>query len=58
MVEMEGADKKIDLKLFTPVKSFMKTNLIEEDEQDTGQNGNVLKLDIGKNSIETFKLKP
>jgi alpha-mannosidase len=56
MVEMEGTDKKIDLKLFTPVKSFLKTNLIEENGQDTGQSGNVLKLDIGKNSIETFKL--
>lgn len=57
MVEMNGVDQKIEVKLFTPVKSFLKTNLIEEEEQETGQNGKVLDLNIGKNSIETFKLK-
>jgi alpha-mannosidase len=57
MIEMEGKDKKIDLRLFFPVKDLIKTNLIEEDEYDTGKSGNVLKLDIGRNSIATFKLK-
>ncbi|MEI6047403.1 MAG: glycosyl hydrolase-related protein [Bacteroidota bacterium] len=57
MIEMEGKDKKVDLKLWFPVKSLIKTNLIEEEQKDKGQSGKVFNLDIGKNSIETFKLK-
>ena len=57
MVEMKGADQKIELKLFAPVKGLLKTNLIEDEGQDMGQSGKVLDLNIGKNSIETFRLK-
>ena len=56
MVEMNGSDQKIGLQLFTPVKKLVKTNLIEEDEKDTGQSGKDFNLDIGNNSIETYKL--
>jgi alpha-mannosidase len=56
MTEMEGTDKKIDLKFYYPVKSLFKTNIIEEEPKDTGQKGTVMKIDIGKNSIETFRL--
>ena len=56
MVEMNGSDQKIGLQLFTPVKKLVKTNLIEGDEKDTGQSGKDFKLDIGHNSIETYKL--
>jgi alpha-mannosidase len=56
MVEMEDRDEKIDLRLYFPVKAVFKTNIIEEEEKDTGQKGKVLKLDIGKNSIETFRI--
>ena len=55
MVEMKGTDQKIDLTVFSPVFNLMKTNLIEDDEQETGQNGKVLNLNLGRNSIETFK---
>jgi len=47
----------IELKLFAPVKGLLKTNLIEDEGQDMGQSGKVLNLNIGKNSIETFRLK-
>ncbi len=57
LVEMRGVDQNIELKLFTPVKALLKTNLIEEEVENTGQTGSVLKLNIGKNSIETFKLR-
>jgi len=57
VVEMDGKDQKIDLDLFTPVKSFSKTNLIEEGGKATGQSGKVLHIELGKNAIETFKLK-
>ena len=57
LVEMKGVNQKSDLEIFRPIKKLLKTNLIEEDQQETGQSGKVLKLDIGKNSIETYKLK-
>ena len=57
LVEMRGVDQTFELKLLTPVKSLLKTNLIEEEGENTGQSGKVFNLKIGKNSIETFKLK-
>ena len=54
---MNGSDQKIGLQLFAPVKKLVKTNLIEGDEKDTGQSGKDFKLDIGHNSIETYKLR-
>ena len=56
MVEMEGMDEKVELKLYYPVRSLFKTNIIEEEPKDTGLKGKVLKVDIGKNSIETFRM--
>ncbi len=57
LVEMSGADQKIGLQLFSPVNRLYETNLIEGDEKDTGQNGKDIRLEIGHNSIETYKLK-
>ncbi len=57
IAEMGGKRQKIDLGLFTPAQSILKTNLIEQEGKDTGQNGQLFHLDLGKNSIETFKLK-
>jgi alpha-mannosidase len=57
MVEMNGSDQTIGLQLFAPVKKIYKTNLIEGDEKDTGQSGKDFRLEIGHNSIETYKLK-
>lgn len=57
LVEMEGKDQNVELKLFAPVKNLYKTNLIEEEGKDMGQSGKILNLRIGKNSIETFQLK-
>ena len=39
MVEMSGAEQNIGLELFMPFQKLYKTNLIEEDEKDTGQSG-------------------
>ena len=57
MVEMEGKNKNIDLKLSFPVKALLKTNLIEEVIQDTGQSGTLFNISLGRNSIETYKLE-
>ena len=56
MVEMNGADNKIGLDMFIPVKGIVKTNLIEKEGDTIDQSGKSLILDLGKNSIETFKL--
>ena len=56
LVEMGGAEKNFDLKFFTPIQNLVKTNLIEDNCQNTGLKGDVLKMKIGKNSIETYKL--
>ena len=56
MTEMEGVDKKIDLKFWFPAESLVKTNMIEEVQSDTGQHGKDLKIDLGRNSIETYKI--
>ena len=57
MVEMEGKDENVDMKFYFPLKALIKTNLIEEEEKDTGKKGKTINLDLGRNSIETFKLK-
>lgn len=57
LVEMEGENKKVDIKLWMPAQAVLKTNLIEEEENDSGQKGNEFKVDLGKHSIETFRLK-
>jgi alpha-mannosidase len=57
LVEMTGVNQKSDLEIFRPIKNLLKTNLIEEVGKDLSQNGKILKLNMGKNSIETYKLK-
>lgn len=56
IVEMGGVDKKVDIKLWFPAESLIKTNMIEENQSDTGQKGMDLKFDLGRNSIETYKI--
>ena len=53
MVEMEGIDQKIELRLFAPVRNLLKTNLIEEGDADTGQSGKILNLNIGRRRRST-----
>ena len=57
LVEMEGVDKDIKVRLPFKVKSIVKCNLVEE---ETGSpvpvDSDVLEIHLGHNSIETFKL--
>ena len=57
IVEMEGTARKIGLEMFTPIKGIVKTNLIEKEGNNIDQSGKTLSLELGKNSIETYKLK-
>ena len=57
LVEMKGESQNVEIKLFAPAKNLYKTNLIEEVEKDMEQNGKVFDIKLGRNSIETFKIK-
>jgi len=57
MTDMNGAEQNVGMEMFMPFQKLYSTSLIEEDAKDTGLNGNKFNLRIGKNSIETFKLK-
>jgi alpha-mannosidase len=56
MTDMSGAAQLVQMDIFMPFQKIYKTNLIEKDAKDTGQKGNKINLEIGKNSIETYKL--
>ena len=55
-VNMENIDRQVDLSIWRPAEGLIKTNLIEEDLNDTGQKGKDLKINIGKNSIDTYRI--
>ncbi len=57
MTEIDGKSQKVDLGLFAPAISISRTNLIEQEGRNINQTGKVLHLEMGKNSIETFKLQ-
>jgi alpha-mannosidase len=57
MVEMEGKQKDVALEMFTPVTGLQKTNLIELEDIDMLKSGKSLRLSIGNNAIETFRLR-
>ena len=55
-VNMESTDRQVDISIWRPAEGLIKTNLIEEDINDTGQKGKDLKINIGKSSVETFRV--
>ncbi|HBH82269.1 MAG TPA: alpha-mannosidase [Bacteroidales bacterium] len=57
MTDMSGAEQNIELEMFMPLTKIYKTNLIEEEEKVSNLSGKSFNLKVGKNSIETFKLK-
>jgi alpha-mannosidase len=56
LVNVENVDKQTDISLWNPAVKVVKTNLIEEDINDTGQKGSDVRLNVGKNSIETYRI--
>ena len=56
LVNMESKNKTVNMKIWFSSTSFVKTNMIEEDMNDTGQKGKDLNINLGKNSIETYKI--
>ncbi|SFC79928.1 glycosyl hydrolase-related protein [Algibacter pectinivorans] len=56
LVEMEGKNKQPILEFSKPVSTIIKTNLIEEEEGQLKVPESALKIDIGHNAIDTYKL--
>lgn len=55
--EMQGKNENVLIEFYKVFKSAQKVNLIEEDAgQFIGENSNLIKVDAGNNSIESFKL--
>jgi alpha-mannosidase len=55
--DIEGKDSEVAFKLFNPIKSAVKTSLIEEGGTPLVIDGGSAKISIGHNAIETMKLK-
>lgn len=57
IVEAEGENKMLDAKLSWDIKKLYHTNLIEEEAELIPAEGKSLKIALGKNTLETFKLE-
>ncbi len=57
MFETEGEDKQIKLNLFEEVKQISKTDMVEENPVDLKQSGKHIKILLGGDAVETYKLK-
>lgn len=56
LTEMEGKDKSVTVTLPFDVKRVVRTNLIEDEQQDMKLSGRKLTFNIGHHAIETFKI--
>ena len=57
LMEAEGKDKSIQLKLSKEVETISLTDMIEENPEILNQQGKVLDLELGKHAVETYKMK-
>ncbi len=57
LVEMEGLDKQVEVTFNQPFKQVYKTNLVEENPTPLNLSGVTLKVPIGKNAIEAYKIE-
>ena len=56
LVEMEGINKQTSVNLSKSFSELIKTNLIEEEQENMNQSGENIRVNIGNNAIETYKL--
>jgi len=56
ITDYSGNTQESQIELFMPFSKIFRTNLIEENDINTGLSGKSFRLKMGKNSIETFKL--
>ena len=56
LTEMEGMDKDVQVTLPIGIKKVIRTNLIEEEQEELPISGKTLTIHLGHHAIETFKL--
>ena len=56
LTEMEGKDKEVTLTFPFEVKNVVRTNLIEDEEEQLNVSGKQIRLRLGHHAIETYKL--
>ncbi len=56
LVELDGKDSQPTISLPKEASKVIKTNLIEEDAETLNLSGKDIKIDIGHNAIETYKI--
>ena len=57
VIETEGKNNILDARFGWEIQKMYQTNLIEEEDKPIPVKGKSVKMDIGKNAIETLKLK-
>lgn len=55
LLEAEGRDKNVEIKLNQEFESISKTDIIEENPENLHLKGKTLQLQLGKNAVETYK---
>lgn len=58
LVEMEGSDKDVTVRLPFEAEKVVRCNLIEDEQEQMSCSGSALKLHMGHHAIETFKIYP
>jgi len=57
LMEAEGEDKIIEVELDKEVQGLSKTDMIEENPEILDQQGKVLKIQLGKHAVDTYKMQ-
>jgi alpha-mannosidase len=57
LLEAEGVPKTIRINLHQEVEELSLTDMIEENSEQLDQHGKVLRLDLGKHTVTTYKIK-
>ena len=58
LYDIEGKDSRVKLRLFVPLESAQRTNIIDEEGRPlTVESGGVM-LNVGHHAIETMKMVP
>ncbi len=56
LLEAEGSDKNVEIRVNGEFESISKTDMIEENPEKLHLKGKVLQLQLGKNAVETYKI--
>ncbi len=57
LMEAEGEDKLVQIELNNEVETISKTDMIEENPDKLDQQGKVMHIELGRNAVDTYKLK-